>query len=135
MSDALTEHRTPNTEDPRAEEAAATGSPWAWASACAGVAALVAAWLGWGIGELLYGYYAPSAAAQRNRFEFARLNQEQGLADQKNAAITFGTFGALLGLAGGVAGGALRRSAPAAIGAALAGFLLGGVGAALVSAE
>jgi hypothetical protein len=94
---------------------------------------LATGFLAWGIGEIMFDYYGPSVEARRNRFAFDVLNREQGIADQKNAAIAFGTFGALLGLLVGAAGGALRRSVPAASSAAVAGLLLGGVGAALAS--
>jgi hypothetical protein len=98
-------------------------------------AALVAGILAWGIGELMHDYYGPSVEALRSRFDFSAQNREQRAADQKNAAIAFGTFGALLGLLTGAAGGAARRSIAAAAGAALLGLLLGAIGGALVSYE
>jgi len=95
-------------------------------------AALVAGFLAWGIGEKTYDYYRPSAKAQGSR-DFTALNRETRIADQKNAAIVFGTFGALLGVFSGAAGGALRRSIPGGASGAWAGLLLGGMGGALVS--
>jgi hypothetical protein len=95
-------------------------------------AALVAGLLAWGIGEQTYGYYRPSAASQSGR-DFRALNREEGTSDQKNSAIAFGTFGALLGLLFGAAGGALRRSIPSGAGAALAGLMLGGIGGVMMS--
>ena len=98
-------------------------------------AALVAGFLAWGIGEKTHDYYRPSAKAQQDSRDFTALNREKRIADQKNTAIAFGTFGALLGLLSGAAGGALRRSIPGGASAALAGLLLGGIGGALVSYE
>jgi hypothetical protein len=96
-------------------------------------AALVAGFLVWGIGEKTYHYYRPPAAPSRG--DLRAMNREMPIAHQKNAAIAFGTFGALMGLMSGAAGGALRRSIPGAAGAGLAGLLLGGIGGALASYE
>jgi hypothetical protein len=97
-------------------------------------AALVAGLLAWGVGEKTYDYYRPPASAQSAR-DFRALNREKAIADKKNTAIVFGTFGALLGLLSGAAGGSVRRSIPGGTSAALAGLLLGGIGAALVGYE
>jgi hypothetical protein len=102
------------------------------ASMYAVVAALVAGFLAWGIGEKTYDYYRPSASARTSR-DFTALNREKRIANQKNTAIAFGTFGALLGMSTGAAGGALRRSIPHGASAALAGLLLGGIGGSLMS--
>jgi hypothetical protein len=110
---------------------AASSSNFLWV--CVLGAGLGAGLLAWFIGERMYNYYRPSAEAQQNRFEFAALNREQGRADQKNAAIAYGTFGALLGLLVGASGGLYRRSATAVSSAALAGFLVGGIGGALAA--
>src|SRR5262249_55758306 len=114
---------------------AAPRPPWGWAAVFVMGAALATGFFPWGIGEIMHDYYGASVEARRNRFAFDRANREQGIADRKNAAIAFGTFGALLGLLVGAAGGALRRSVPAASSAAVAGLLLGGVGAALAGYE
>ena len=114
-------------------ELAAMGASWVWTKACVIVAALVAGVLAWGIGERTYGYFGPSAKALQSSREFLALNREQRAADQKNTAIAFGTFGAVLGLVFGSAGGGLRRSIPAGATAALMGLLLGGIGGALIS--
>ena len=95
-------------------------------------AALVAGFLAWGIGEKTYGYYQIPASVLGQR-DFSALNREERIADQKNTAIAYGTFGALLGLLSGVAGGAFVRSIPGGASAALAGLVLGGVGGALAS--
>jgi len=97
-------------------------------------AAMVAGFLACGIGEQTYDYYQPPASALSSR-EFTALNREKGIAHQKNSALAYGAFGALLGLLSGAAGGALRRSIPGGASAALAGLLLGGIGGALVSYE
>jgi hypothetical protein len=97
-------------------------------------AATIAGFLAWGIGEKTYEYYRPPPSAFSSR-EFRALNREKQIADQKNTTIAFGTFGALLGLLSGAAGGAVRRSIPGATRAALAGLLLGAIGGAVVSFE
>ena len=131
---------TPPTEAPGSAPAppmadtAAGASPWVHASIYGIGAALVAAVLAWGIGERTYGYYKPVVKGGDSR-DFTALNREERIAAQKNTAIAFGTFGALLGLLSGVAGGASGRSIPRGVSAALAGLLLGGIGAALVSYE
>jgi hypothetical protein len=104
---------------------------------CAVGAALVAAILAWGIGERTHNYYGPSAKAQQlaNARDFTALNRETQIADQKNTAIAFGSFGAVLGTCLGAVGGALRRTIPGGAIAALAGLLLGGISGALVSYE
>src|SRR5258708_6751527 len=73
-------------------------------------AALLAGFLAWGVGEKMHAYYRPSKAANRGRFDFSALNRELAIAGQKNAVISFGTFGALLGSMVGAAGGLARRS-------------------------
>jgi hypothetical protein len=114
-------------------QAAVTGFPRLQALVCAIGAALVAGFLAWGIGEKTYNYYQAPGASTRG--DLSAMNRAMRLADQKNSAIAFGTFGALLGLMSGAAGGALRRSIPGSAGAAAAGLLLGGIGGALVSYE
>jgi hypothetical protein len=118
---------------PLPSETAATDIPWVQASVYAVGAALVAAFLAWGIGEKTHDYYGISAKAQQSAREFTALNREKGIADQKNTVIAYGTFGALLGLFSGAAGGALRRSIPGGASVALAGLLMGGIGATLAS--
>jgi hypothetical protein len=99
------------------------------------VAAVIAASLAWGIGEKMYDYYRPSLTAQANPRDFTVMNREKRIADQKNTAIAFGTFGAVIGLVFGVAGGALGRSIAGGASAALAGVLLGGIGGTFASYE
>jgi len=120
---------------PLEAQTAATHIPGLQASVYAVGAALVAGFLAWGIGERTCDYYHPSARAQQSSRDLRALNGEKQIADQKNTAIVFGTFGALLGLLSGAAGGVLRRSIPGGASAALAGLLLGGIGGALVSYE
>jgi hypothetical protein len=97
-------------------------------------ATLVAGFLAWSVGEKTYDYYRPPASTLSSR-DFTALNREEAIADQKNTAMAFGTFGALLGVLSGAAGGAVRQSIPGGVRAALAGLLLGGTGAALVGYE
>ena len=94
--------------------------------------ALAAGFLAWYIGEKTLGFYEVAATSQ-GRGDFTALNRETRIVLQKNTAIAYGTFGALLGLLCGAAGGALRRSITSGVNAALAGLLLGGIGGALVS--
>ncbi len=80
------------------------------------VGAALVAWVScaWGIGEKTYDYYRPSAKALKAAAarDFTALNREKRIADQKNTAIAFGTFGAsLAGLIVQVAaGGAFART-------------------------
>jgi hypothetical protein len=120
---------------PSRAQTVVTDIPWREPLLYAVVAAVIAAFLAWGIGEKMYDYYRPSGTAQRDPRDFTALNREKRIADQKNTAIAFGTFGALFGLMFGLAGGALGRSIPGGAGAALAGLLLGGIGGTLVSYE
>jgi hypothetical protein len=110
-----------------------TGSTRLWVSAFG--AALVAGVLAWAIGELTYDYYGPSQEAIRSttRYDFNALKRSEGLADQKNAAIAFGTFGALLGLTLGTLAGLSRRPSGSVFTASLTGLLAAGIGGALVS--
>ncbi len=126
---------TPVLSAATSAEPAATGSPWARASVCVVGAALVAGFLAWGIGEKTHAYYPPVVKRRGDSRDFRAVNQALRVADQQNTALTFGTFGAVLGMLLGVVGGALRRSIPGGASAALAGFLLGGIGGALVSYE
>jgi hypothetical protein len=96
-------------------------------------AALLAGYLAWGVGEKMYAYYRPSKAAYRGRYDFSALNREQAIADQKNAMIAFGSFGALLAMLMGAAGGLARRSVTTVSGATLAGLLSGGIGGGLAA--
>jgi hypothetical protein len=106
--------------------------PELWAFVHVVVVALAAGFLAWYIGEQTLGYYEIPALVQ-SRGDFTALNRETRIVVQKNTAIAYGTFGALLGLLCGAAGGAFRRSIPDGVNAALAGLLLGGIGGALVS--
>jgi hypothetical protein len=115
--------------------AEARGSSWVWALVFGVSAALIAAFITWKVGENMYEYYRPSDEALRSRFDFRARNREQLVADQKNAAIACGTFGALMGLLAGAAGGFARGSIKSGAIAAGAGLVLGGLAALLVSSE
>jgi hypothetical protein len=97
--------------------------------------ALVAGLLSWSIGEAMHDYYRPSKAAIRGRYDFSALNREKGVADRKNAAIAFGTFGALLASSLGAAGGLRRWSARAIATAMVSGLVVGGLAGGLVGYE
>ena len=118
---------------PATGEPTATATPRAWAWACVVAASLVAGFLAWAIGEQTQGTFRLSAEALRDRYNFTVLNREQAAINQANAALAFGTLGAVLGLVFGTVGGGLRRSVIVGAGAALMGLLLGGVGGALTS--
>ena len=102
------------------------------AAAYALAAWLVAGILAWGIGEKTYDYYRSAGKAGDSR-DFTAMNREKGIGIKVNSAIAFGTFGAILGILSGAAGGALRRWIPGGASAALVGLLLGGIGGAVVS--
>jgi hypothetical protein len=120
---------------PSENQIVVTDIPRQRAWVCAVGAALIAAFLAWGIGEKMYDYYRPSGTGRGDPRDFSAMNREKLIADQKNTAIASGTFGALIGLLFGLAGGALGRSIPGAASAALAGLLLGGIGGTLVGYE
>jgi hypothetical protein len=103
---------------------------------CAIGAALAAGFLAWGIGEKTFDYYQiPASALTGGGSDFSALVRETQIVHQKNTALTFGTFGALMCLLSGVTGGWLRGSIASGALAALAGLLLGGIGVAVVSYE
>ena len=93
----------------------------------AGLAAGVVAWLG---SEATHDVFRP-ATEQITLMGVGRVttvtNTTQAIADRKNVALASGLWGAALGLALGLAGGPIRRSAVWAPRAALAGLALGGV--------
>ena len=126
------EARDPRTSTPGAS--LATSTPLSLLVSALG-AALVAGLLSWGIGEAMHDYYRPSKAAFRGRYDFSALNREKGVADRKNAAIAFGTFGALLACSLGVAGGLGRWSARAIATAMGSGFVVGGLAGGLAAYE
>lgn len=90
-------------------------------------AAVIAGLLTWAVGEKTYRLYRPSKEAYANRYAFAELLRQELVADRKNGAIAFGTFGACLGLLCGAAGGMERRSTSGLVTAALAGLVSGGL--------
>jgi len=105
--------------------------PWIWTLGTA----LLAGSIAWGIGESLYDHYDAKTGPITNRYDFTIQNQAKQGADRNNARLSYGVFGAFLGLLGGLAGGLYRRSAASAMSAGMVGLILGGIGAALVSYE
>lgn len=87
--------------------------------------ALLAGALSWLVGEAAYDYFQPSEEAARQQYDFSALNREMAVAGGRNGAVAFGALGGLLGLAMGLVGGLARRSAHGALGAGLAGLVLG----------
>jgi hypothetical protein len=109
---------------------AALAPVWVWVFVL--TAALAAGFISWGVGERMHGYYGPSREAIRSRYDFSALNREQGVADRKNSAIAFGSFGALLGLIMGASASLTRRSPKSALVTGLVGLLIGSTGGAVV---
>jgi MFS family permease len=130
-SNPPTDSSSPVVSDAPKAVPPAPAAVWLWAAALGG--ALVAGLLAWEIGEKTYNYYQPSPESRRSRYDFSRLNREQAVADRKNAAIAYGTFGALLGMFLGASGGIPRRSIASVLSAAAAGLLLGVLGGALAA--
>jgi hypothetical protein len=89
----------------------------------------IAAWL---VGESTLNYFQTSKAAENIR-DPTILNQEMPRVSSLNGAVGFGLFGALLGLAMGLAGGLARRSLGGAVIGAAAGLVLGTAAGALPS--
>lgn len=90
-------------------------------------AAVIAGLLTWGVGEKTYNFYRPPKEALRNRYAFAELNRHQAVADRKNGAVAYGTFGAWLGLLFGAAGGLAGRPTKTLLIGAVAGLVSGGL--------
>jgi hypothetical protein len=105
-----------------------------WALAMA--AAIVAGLLTWMIGEHTVGFFEPPPRPTRARGQTMNRPSfdSRVAAELKNAALTFGVFGAGLGLAMGLAGGLGRRAPRAAIWAAAFGLVLGGAAGGVASA-
>jgi hypothetical protein len=97
--------------------------PWILALGAATIAGL----LTWAVGEKTYNLYRPPKEVLANRFAFAELNRHQAVADQKNGAVAYGTFGAWLGLFFGAAGGLAGRPTRTLLIGALAGLVSGGL--------
>ncbi|HZW29932.1 MAG TPA: hypothetical protein VFF52_04445 [Isosphaeraceae bacterium] len=86
--------------------------------------ALLAGAAAWLVGEsTLDSFHTSKAAENYQRPEI--LNQEMPRVSSLNGAVGFGPFGALLGLAMGLAGGLARRSLGGAVLGAVAGLILG----------
>lgn len=86
---------------------------------------------GWAAGEWTRETFRPSSAAANEPYAFKQFNFEKDLADGRNAAIVYGTLGALTGLALGFMAGLATGSTRRAIVVGVVGALLGGVAAAL----
>jgi len=97
------------------------------------VLALLGGTLAWLVGEKTFEYASPSRAASENYRDPTALNKEMPGVNSINGALSFGVLGALLGLALGLGGGLLRRSAISAMNGAVAGLILGAAAGALPS--
>jgi hypothetical protein len=102
---------------------------WAWALT-ASLAAGLAAWL---MGERLLVAYRNELAPAGGAFPPPEVTFARIAAEQFVASLTFAALGAQLGLALGIAGAGVRRSLVAAGLAGLAGFILGGIAAAVAA--
>jgi hypothetical protein len=94
-------------------------------------AAVLTAVGAWQVGERMHDHFGASVKASTARFDFSQLNKEMAIANGKNGAAVFGTLGGLLGLSLGFVGGLSRRSAIAAVSAAVFGLILGAAAGAL----
>jgi hypothetical protein len=105
-----------------------------WALAMA--AAIVCGLMTWIIGERTVGLFEPPPRPTKARgHAMNRPSFENRVAAElKNATLTFGVFGAGLGLAMGLAGGLGRRAPRAAMSAAAFGLVLGGTAGGVASA-
>lgn len=92
-----------------------------------GAAGLLAGLLAFGLGEATWDRFAPENVPQAlGSGQVMRPTLETvAKAESRNAALTFGAMGGLLGICLGLAGGLNRRSAPAALSAGLIGLFLG----------
>ena len=105
-------------------------------------AGLIAGFAAWLIGEATHGRFAPptlvNMAGPSGGFlsgpEVQKLDTAKRSAQILDAALVFGSLGAVFGLALGLAGGFARRSARLASRAAIAGGILGGAVSAAVIA-
>ncbi|MBY0395992.1 MAG: hypothetical protein K2X91_05895, partial [Thermoleophilia bacterium] len=89
--------------------------------------AAVAGLAGWQAGERTRETFAASSKAANEPYAFAQFNYEQDMSDGRNAAIVYGTLGALTGLLTGAVAGRLLGSTRTAILGGLAGGVLGGI--------
>ena len=104
-----------------------------WALAL--TAGLIAGFASWLIGESLHGRFAPPDARTGRRLSPEQIQSRATAihaSQGAEAAVAFGSLGAVSGLALGLAGGYARRSARAALIAAIAGSILGGAAGAIV---
>jgi hypothetical protein len=90
-------------------------------------AGLLAGLIAFGLGELVYGRFAPELVAQRmGGIEVMRPTLEtKAVSDARNSATAFGLFGGALGLLLGLTGGLERRSIGSAAKAGGVGLVLG----------
>lgn len=90
------------------------------------VAGVLACLLSWGAGEGVLGFFQPKRVPNpANAIEVPIENAELHSTDVKNAALTYGLEGAILGLVLGLAGAAAARSARSALLAGLTGLVIG----------
>jgi outer membrane lipoprotein SlyB len=104
-----------------------------WALAL--TAGLIAGFASWLIGESFHGRFAPPDARTGRRLTPGQIQSRRMAIDASQvleAAVAFGSLGAVTGLALGLAGGCARGSARAAVIAAIAGSILGGAAGALM---
>src|SRR5262245_62203094 len=96
-----------------------------WALAL--TAGLIAGFASWLIGESIHGRFAPPDARTGRRLTPEQIQTRRGAIEASQAveaAVAFGSLGAVTGLALGLAGGCIRGSARAALIAAIAGSIL-----------
>jgi hypothetical protein len=86
----------------------------------------------WWAGEYTRHYFKPSKAVENYR-DPTTLNQEMPVVNTRNAAMTFGALGGLLGFGLGLVGGLVGRSPDRALAGAAIGLGLGAAAGALPS--
>jgi hypothetical protein len=104
-----------------------------WALAL--TAGLIAGFASWLIGESFHGRFAPPEARTGRRLTPEQIQTRRRAIDASQAleaAVAFGSLGAVMGLALGLAGGCARGSPRAALIAAIAGSVFGGAAGAII---
>jgi hypothetical protein len=99
-------------------------------------AGLIAGFASWLIGESIHGRFAPPDARTGRRLTPEQIQTRRGAIEASQsleAAVAFGSLGAVTGLALGLTGGCIRGSARAALIAAIAGSILGGAAGGIIA--
>ncbi|MDG3007672.1 hypothetical protein [Paludisphaera mucosa] len=90
--------------------------------------ACIAGFAAWGCGEMTNGFFRPSEESSARRFDFGALNRELRIAGTRNAAVSYGLLGGLLGLALGLSAAPWKGPAARSLGPGLLGLIAGAAG-------